>query len=89
MGQQLLGARGIVVWIPPNLDMKDMKDEIDDFADRADLMGSDPYPYFRKEYMKRKERRFNVHNKWKGKISQYKVRGLVELIEFKRANKYQ
>lgn len=77
------------MWIPPNLDMKDMKEEIDDLAERAELMGSDEYPKFRKEYMKRKERRYDVCNKWKGRISQYKVRGLVELIEFKRANKYQ
>lgn len=87
---ELIGSgshRSIVIWIPGA--SPDMKEEIDDFAERADLMGGDEYPYYRKEYMKKKERRFDVHNKWKGRISQHKVRGLVEFIEYKRSHKYQ
>ena len=79
-------VRGIITWIPAG---SELKEEIDDLAERMDRMGADPYPRYRKEHRKTKEARFDVHNKWKGRISQHKVRGLVEFIEYKRANKYQ
>jgi hypothetical protein len=79
-------ARGIITWIPAG---SELKEEIDNLTERMDRMGADPYPRYRKEHRKTKEVRFDVHNKWKGRISQHKVRGLVEFIEYKRANKYQ
>jgi len=81
--------RSVVHWVPASLDMKELKEDMGEFAERVELTGQDEYPSFRKEHRKRKEKRFDVHNKWKGRISQHKVRGLVEFIEFKRAGKYQ
>ena len=85
-GPHTSSVRGIITWIPAG---SELKEEIDDLAERMDRMGADPYPRYRKEHRKTKEVRFDVHNKWKGRISQHKVRGLVEFIEYKRANKYQ
>jgi len=81
--------RTVVHWIPSTLDAKELKEDMGEFAERVELTGQDEYPYFRKEHRKRKEWRFDVHNKWKGRISQHKVRGLVEFIEYKRSLKYQ
>ena len=82
-------VRSVVHWIPAGLDPKELRDDMNEFAERVDLSGQDEYPYFRKEHRKRKEWRFDVHNKWKGRISQHKVRGLVDFIEYKRSHKYQ
>jgi hypothetical protein len=79
-------TRSIIMYIPSSVDTKDF---IDEFAERGELAGSDPYPNFRKEALKPKVKRFNRANKKSGKISVGKVRGLVDFIEYKRAHKYQ
>ena len=67
-----------------NLEMK-MKH----FAIYGEQMGSDPYPNHRKEHMKRKEVRFLTNNKRAGKLANYKVRSLVDFINFKKAHNYR
>lgn len=79
-------SRSIIMYIPS---YGETKEDIDDFAERGELAGSDPYPNFRKEALKPKAKRFMRANKKSGKISVGKVRGLVDFIEFKRAHKYQ
>ena len=58
------------------------------FSNHLNKCGSDEYPGFRKEYMKPKEKRYRRNKAKIGKQANYKVRGLVEFINFKRANKY-
>lgn len=48
----------------------------------------DPYPYYRKEYLKPKEERLIRAARVRGKKANGAVRGLVDFINFKRDNKY-
>ena len=48
----------------------------------------DNYPYYRREYMKPKEKRYMRANRVLGKRSNKAVRGLVQFIDLKRDLKY-
>jgi len=67
----------------------DWNEELKNFGQRVATMGGDPYPNFRKEALKPKVRRYEQNKRKGGKISNYKVRSLVDFIHFKRAHKYQ
>lgn len=68
----------------PGLDKK-----LKHFGIYGSQMGSDPYPYHRKEHLKRKEWRYMQQQKRVGKLANYKVRSLVDFIEFKKAHNYR
>ncbi len=67
---------------------EDTKTSMRNFGNHLNKCGSDEYPGFRKEYMKPKEKRYRRNKAAVGKKANHKVRGLVDFIEFKRANKY-
>ena len=67
---------------------EDTRQSMKFFGNHLNKCGSDEYPGFRKEYMKPKEKRYRRNKARLGKQANYKVRGLVEFINFKRANKY-
>lgn len=67
---------------------EDTKTSMRNFGNHLNKCGSDEYPGFRKEYMKPKEKRYRRNKATVGKKANYKVRGLVDFINFKRANKY-
>ena len=64
-------------------------DAMRDFNRHLEKCGVDEYPYHRKEFLKPKERRYMKNNAKKGKMANQKVHGLVEFINYKRANKFQ
>ena len=67
---------------------EDTRQSMKFFGNHLNKCGSDEFPGFRKEYMKPKEKRYRRNKAKHGKQANYKVRGLVEFINFKRANKY-
>ena len=67
---------------------EDTKTSMRNFGNHLNKCGSDEYPGFRKEYMKPKEKRYRRNKATVGKKANHKVRGLVDFINFKRANKY-
>jgi hypothetical protein len=68
---------------------EDAQIQVSIFSQRCELMGADPYPLYKKEKQKRNEKRYMVGNRKIGKRANYKVRGLVDLIEYKRFFKLQ
>ena len=67
----------------------DLDREAKSFGRAAVECGAESYPSFRHEYMKPYEKRFQGRKRKEGGKSIRKVRGLVDFINFKRANKYQ
>ena len=59
-----------------------------EFPFHATSVGQDEYPFWRKEHMKKSEKRYNRARGKVGKLANYRVRGLVEFIEHKRKYKY-
>ena len=69
--------------------LEETSDAMRDFTRHLEKCGVDEYPYHRKEFLKPKERRYMKNNAKKGKMANQKVHGLVEFINYKRANKFQ
>ena len=67
----------------------DVEREAKLFGRAAVECGAESYPYFRHEYMKPYEKRFQGRKRKDGGKSIRKVRGLVEFINYKRMHKYQ
>lgn len=86
MGMSHLGAQRSAVTFIASYD--DTRQSMKFFGNHLNKCGSDEHPGFRKEYMKPKEKRYRRNKAKIGKQANYKVRGLVEFINFKRANKY-
>jgi len=57
------------------------------FATRAELMGCNPNVGFRLEQLKPKDRRRMIQKRKEGRVSNYKVRGAVDFINYRRALK--
>lgn len=74
--------RPITIYLSP--DDPDAERDMNQFAIRSELMGSDPYPHHRKEHFKRSAKRYNIQNKKIGRRANHKVRGLVDFINLKR-----
>jgi len=83
---QYTAKRSLIIYIPA---YADLKEELTDFGVGMDNAGLDDFPFFRREHWKRKAKRYHINTRKQGKVSNRKVRGIVQFIEYKRENNFR
>lgn len=66
----------------------DHEDVVEDFGDDCDDMGSNPYPYYKKERLTKKERRAMKSSGKVGKVANNRVKALIDVVQLKRYYQY-